>query len=67
MARYIVTFKFVASEEPGDNYIQLLADVIMQSTKSPVSIKTEQLPTPDELKAMDEKQQLKWIRKMSCF
>ena len=67
MARYIVTFKFVASEEPGDNYIQLLADVICQSTKSPVSIKAEQLPTPDELKAMDEKQQLKWIRKMSCF
>ena len=67
MARYIVTFKFVASEEPGDNYIQLLADVIVQSTKSPVSIKTEQLPTPDKLKAMDEKQQLKWIRKMSCF
>ena len=67
MARYIVTFKFVASEEPGDNYIQLLADVVMQSTKSPVSIKTEQLPTPDELKAMDKKQQLKWIRKMSCF
>lgn len=67
MARYIVTFKFVASEEPGDNYIQLLADVIAQSTKSPVSIKTEQLPTPDELKAMNEKQQLKWMRKMSSF
>ena len=67
MARYIVTFKFIASEEPGDNYIQLLADVICQSTKSPVSIKTEQLPTKEELQEMSAEQKDKWARKLSCF
>lgn len=65
MRRYIVTIKMLVDSDPEnfDEKLNALSQDIVEATKLPVKIKSEMLPSSEELKEMSAEEFDKWARK----
>ena len=64
--RYILTIRMMVDCEPEslDEKITALSQGIVEATKLPVKIKSEMLPSSEELKEMSAEEFDKWVDKM---